>query len=219
LKYIRSDVIEPPAKMRWHRLLPHRQTWAFALGKFITDPVWWFYLFWIPDFLERTQGLDITHLGMPILIIYVIADTGSVAGGWLSSALLHRGWDANAARKIALLVCACAVVPVVFVLKVHSMWGVILLLGLATAAHQGFSANLFTLPSDMFPSKAIASVVGIGGMLGAIGGMFFAKMIGYLLQVTHSYAIPFAIAGSVYFIAVAVIHLLVPKLEPARLDI
>jgi ACS family hexuronate transporter-like MFS transporter len=219
LKYIRSDVIEPPAKMRWHRLLPHRQTWAFALGKFITDPVWWFYLFWIPDFLERTQGLDITHLGMPILIIYVIADTGSVAGGWLSSALLHRGWDTNAARKTALLVCACAVVPVVFVLKVHSMWGVILLLGLATAAHQGFSANLFTLPSDMFPSKAIASVVGIGGMLGAIGGMFFAKMIGYLLQVTHSYAIPFAIAGSVYFIAVAVIHLLVPKLEPARLDI
>jgi ACS family hexuronate transporter-like MFS transporter len=156
---------------------------------------------------------------MPILIIYVIADTGSVAGGWLSSALLHRGWDTNAARKTALLVCACAVVPVVFVLKVHSMWGVILLLGLATAAHQGFSANLFTLPSDMFPSKAIASVVGIGGMLGAIGGMFFAKMIGYLLQVTHSYAIPFAIAGSVYFIAVAVIHLLVPKLEPARLDV
>ncbi len=219
LRYIRSDVIEPPAKIRWLKLLPHRQTWAFALGKFITDPVWWFYLFWIPDFLQRTHGLDITHLGLPILIIYVIADTGSVAGGWLSSMLLGRGWSANAARKTALIVCAFAVVPVIFVLKVHSMTGVILLLGLATAAHQGFSANMFTLPSDMFPSKAVASVVGIGGMLGAIGGMLFAKLIGYLLQVTHSYAIPFAIAGSVYFIAVGVVHLLAPKLEVARLDV
>jgi ACS family hexuronate transporter-like MFS transporter len=219
LKYIRSDAIEPPAKIRWLKLLPHRQTWAFALGKFISDPVWWFYLFWIPDFLQRTQHLDILHLGLPILVIYVIADTGSVAGGWLSSTLLHRGWSTNASRKTALLVCACAVTPILFVLKVHSMWGVVLLLGLATAAHQGFSANLFTLPSDMFPSKAVASVVGIGGMMGGIGGMLFAKLIGYLLQATNSYAIPFAIAGSVYFIALAIVHLLAPKLEVVNLKV
>jgi len=124
---------------------------------------------------------------LPILIVYVIADIGSVAGGWLSSTLLHRGWSVNPARKTALLVCALAVTPIIFVLKVHSIWGVILLLGLATAAHQGFSANLFTLPSDMFPSKAVASVVGIGGMMGGIGGVLFAKFIGYVLQLTGSY--------------------------------
>jgi len=219
LRYIRSDVIEPPAKIRWLKLLPHRQTWAFALGKFMIDPVWWFYLFWIPDFLQRTHGLNIKQLGLPILIVYVIADIGSVAGGWLSSTLLHRGWSVNPARKTALLVCALAVTPIIFVLKVHSIWGVILLLGLATAAHQGFSANLFTLPSDMFPSKAVASVVGIGGMMGGIGGVLFAKFIGYVLQLTGSYAIPFALAGSVYFIALGIVHLLAPKLEIVHLDV
>jgi ACS family hexuronate transporter-like MFS transporter len=218
LRYIRSDAIEPPTKVPWLRLLPHRQTWAFALGKFLTDPVWWFYLFWIPDFLHRTQGLNILQLGLPVLVIYVIADAGSVAGGWLSSSLIGRGWSVNAGRKTALLVCAIAVLPIFIVLKVHSVWEVVLLLGLATAAHQGFSANLFTLPSDTFPTKAVASVVGIGGMAGAVGGMLFAKIIGYFLQVTGSYTVPFAIVGTAYLIALGVIHLLVPKLESAQLD-
>jgi ACS family hexuronate transporter-like MFS transporter len=219
LNYIRSDAIPPPAKIRWIKLLPHRQTWAFALGKFISDPVWWFFLFWTPGFLQRTHNLDITHVAWPIFIIYTIADIGSVAGGWLSSALLNRGWSPNAARKTSMLVCAFAITPVIFVIKVHSIWGVVLLLGLAGAAHQGFSANLFTLPSDMFPSKAVASVVGIGGMAGGIGGVLFAKLIGYLLQATNSYAIPFAIAGSVYFIALAIVHLLAPKLEVVNLKV
>ena len=219
LKYIRSDVIPQPTKVRWLSLFPHRQTWAFALGKFVSDPVWWFYLFWTPGFLQRTHNLDITHVAWPIFLIYMIADIGSVGGGWLSSALLSRGWSTNAARKTALLACAVAVTPVIFVIKVQSIWGVILLLGLAGAAHQGFSANLLTLPSDMFPNKAVASVVGIGGMMGAIGGMLFAKIIGYLLQVTHSYAVPFAIAGSIYFIALGLVHLLAPKLEVAELEV
>ena len=219
LKYIRNDTIPQPTKVRWLKLFPHRQTWAFALGKFVSDPVWWFYLFWTPGFLQRTHNLDITHVAWPIFLIYMIADIGSVGGGWLSSALLSRGWSTNAARKTALLVCAVAVVPVIFVIKVHSIWGVILLLGLAGAAHQGFSANLLTLPSDMFPNKAVASVVGIGGMMGAIGGIIFAKLIGYLLQVTHSYAVPFAIAGSIYFISLGLVHLLAPKLEVAKLEI
>src|SRR6266496_1820319 len=218
LNYIRSDAIDPPAKIRWLKLLPHRQTWAFALGKFITDPVWWFYLFWIPDFLHRTHGLAIMQLGLPVLVIYVIADAGSVAGGWLSSTLIQHGWSVNAGRKTAMLVCALAVLPIFIVPKVHSVWEVVLLLGLATAAHQGFSANLFTLPSDMFPRKAVASVVGIGGMAGAVGGMLFAKIIGYFLQLTGRYAVPFAIAGSAYLVGLGIIHILVPKLESARLD-
>jgi MFS transporter, ACS family, aldohexuronate transporter len=217
LEYIRSDPSDAGGKIRWLKLIPHRQTWAFAIGKLIIDPIWWFYLFWIPDFLETRFHLDLRHLSLPILVIYVLADGGSVAGGWLSSALIRRGYSANAARKLAMLVCAVCVVPIVFTPRVGSAWTAVLLLGLATAAHQGFSANLFTLPSDTFPRKAIASVVGIGGMMGAVGGMFSAEVVGYLLQVTHSYVIPFVMAGVAYLVAVAVIHALSPRLEMANI--
>jgi len=155
---------------------------------------------------------------LPILVIYVIADTGSVAGGWLSSALLSRGKSVNMARKVAMLVCALCVIPIIFASDVKSAWGVVLLLGLATAAHQGFSANLFTLPSDMFPSKAVGSVVGIGGMAGSIGGMLIAVIVSHLLQWTGSYRIPFLIAGSAYLVALGVIQLLSPKLEGPRIE-
>ena len=217
LKYIRSDPTPSPAKVPWLTLLPHRQTWAFAVGKFITDPIWWFFLFWIPDFLKRQHGLDLYHAGLPILVIYAIGDAGSVGGGWLSSFLIHRGKSVNFARKTALLVCALSVVPIIFAPGVHSTWGAILLLGLAAAAHQGFSANLFTLPSDTFPSKAVASVVGIGGMAGAIGGMIIAVIVSHLLQWTGSYTIPFLIAGFAYMVALGVIQFLAPKLETARI--
>jgi ACS family hexuronate transporter-like MFS transporter len=217
LKYIRSDPTPSPDKVPWLTLLPHRQTWAFALGKFITDPIWWFFLFWIPDFLKRQHGLDLYHAGLPILVIYAIGDAGSVGGGWLSSFLIHRGKSVNFARKTALLVCALSVVPIIFAPGLHSTWGAILLLGLAAAAHQGFSANLFTLPSDTFPSKAVASVVGIGGMAGAIGGMMIAVIVSHLLQWTGSYTIPFFIAGFAYIVALGVIQFLTPKLETARI--
>jgi MFS transporter, ACS family, aldohexuronate transporter len=217
LQYIRSDPADPPARLSWWSLLEHRQTWAFTLGKFIIDPVWWFYLFWVPGFLQARHGLALLQIGLPIVVIYLMADVGSVAGGWISSSLIRRGHTANFSRKTAMLICAIAVVPIVFAANVASTWSAVFLIGLAAAAHQGFSCNLFTLPSDMFPGKAVASVVGIGGMAGAIGGMLIAKVVGYILQWTGSYAIPFAIAGSAYLIALAVLHLISPKLEPVQL--
>jgi ACS family hexuronate transporter-like MFS transporter len=218
LEYICSDPVPATTRVRWLKLLGHRQTWAFILGKFITDPVWWFYLFWIPDFLQREHGLALLHIGMPILVIYIIADAGSVAGGWLSSAFIRHGRSVNAGRKLAMLACAISVIPVVFVPKVASLWGAVLIIGIAAAAHQGFSCNLMTLPSDMFPQNGVASVAGIGGTAGAIGGMMIAKLVAYLLQKTHSYAVPFLLAGSAYLIGLAIVHILVPRLEPAQLD-
>jgi len=219
LQFICSDPITPPVRVGWFKLLTHRQTWAFVLAKFITDPVWWFYLFWIPDFLQREHGLALLSIGMPIVVIYVIADGGSIAGGWLSSALIRHGWSVNASRKLAMLICAVSVVPVVFVPKVASMWGAVLIIGVAAAAHQGFSCNLFTLSSDMFPGTMVASVVGIGGTAGAIGGMLIAKVVAYFLQRTHSYAIPFFLAGSAYLIALVIIQFLAPQLRPVQFDL
>src|SRR3984893_3700037 len=218
LAYIKSDPPDSSEKPGWRRLLPHRQTWAFAGGKFLTDPIWWFYLFWIPDFLQRQHGLQLTQIGFPIVVIYVLSDIGSVAGGWFSSALIERGASVNAARKTAMLVCALCVLPIVFADRVARLWTAALLIGLHAAAHQGFSANLFTLPSDMFPSRAVGSVVGIGGMAGAIGGMLIAKIVGYALQWTGSYRVPFLIAGGAYLLALGVIQLFAPRLEQAHLD-
>ena len=217
LDYIRSDPQEPAGKTKWVRLFPLRQTWAFAMGKFLTDPVWWFYLFWVPGFLQSKHGLALTGIGIPIMVIYLISDVGSVAGGWLSSSLIKRGRSVNAARKIAMLICAVGVLPVVFAYRVESTLSAVLLIGLAAACHQGFSANLYTLTSDMFPVRAVGSVTGIGGMAGAIGGWLMAKVVGHVLQWTGSYMIPFAMAGSGYLLALIVIHALTPRLEPAKI--
>jgi MFS transporter, ACS family, hexuronate transporter len=218
LAYIRSDGPRVPAqRVPWVKLLKFRQTWAFALGKFLTDPVWWFYLFWIPDFLQRKHGLALMQVGLPILVIYLIADAGSVLGGWMSSAIIARGGTVNFARKIPLLICAIAVIPIVFVSRVQGTWNAVFLIGLAAAAHQGFSANLLTVPSDMFPQNAVGSVVGFGGMAGAASGMIVAKVVSYILQWTHSYAIPFVLAGVAYLVALVVIQALAPKLEPVAI--
>jgi len=217
LDYIRSDPQEPAGKTKWVRLFPLRQTWAFAMGKFLTDPVWWFYLFWVPGFLQSKHGLALTGIGIPIMAIYLISDVGSVAGGWLSSSLIKRGRSVNAARKIAMLICAVGVLPVVFTYRVESTLSAVLLIGLAAACHQGFSANLYTLTSDMFPVRAVGSVTGIGGMAGAIGGWLMAKVVGHVLQWTGSYMIPFAMAGSGYLLALIVIHALTPRLKPAKI--
>lgn len=219
LDYISSGLTEPTGKIGWATLIPMRQTWAFVLGKFLTDPVWWFYLFWVPGFLQSKHGLALTGLGIPVMVIYVISDVGSVAGGWLSSSLIKRGRSVNAARKIAMLICAIGVIPVVFAYRVESTWSAVFLIGLAAACHQGFSANLFTLTSDMFPARAVGSVVGIGGMAGAIGGFFIATVVGHVLQWTGSYMIPFVIAGAAYLLALAAIHALAPRLDPARIDV
>jgi len=219
LAHISSDPPDPPTKrIPWARLIRHRQTWSFAAAKFLTDPIWWMYLFWLPDFFSRNYGLSLLQLGPPIIVIYIVADVGSVGGGWLSSVLIRRGWTVNASRKTAMLTCALVVVPIVAAARVQSMWSAVALISLATAAHQGWSANLFTLASDMFPRQAVGSVVGLGGMAGAIGGMLIAKVTGYMLEWTGSYTVVLMMAGFAYLTALGVVQLLTPKLEPARLD-
>ncbi len=217
LAHIQSDPPESTEEIRWSRLLPHPQLWAFALGKFLTDPIWWLYLFWVPDFLQKNHGLTLTKIGAPLVVIYLVADVGSIGGGWLSSHFLKRGWTPNAARKTAMLICALAVVPIMFAAQTTNLWVAVALVSLAAAAHQGWSANLFTLTSDMFPKQAVGSVVGIGGMAGAIGGMLIALIVGEILQKTGSYAPIFIIAGSAYLVALLIIHLLAPRLELAKL--
>jgi ACS family hexuronate transporter-like MFS transporter len=218
LAYIHSDPPDKATPLAWSAVFPHRQTWAFAIGKFLTDPIWWLYLFWIPDFFHRQYGLNLTQLGPPVIVIYLIADIGSIGGGWLSSAMLKRGWSVNAARKLTMLACALCVVPVIFAAQVSSLWGAVFLVSIAAAAHQGWSANIFTLASDMFPRRAVGSVVGIGGMAGAVGGMAISLVVGEVLQRTGSYLPVFFIAGFAYLFALLIIHLLVPTLKPATLD-
>jgi ACS family hexuronate transporter-like MFS transporter len=217
LAYIESDPQPAQARIPWLRLIPHRQTWAFLLGKFMTDPIWWFFLFWLPKFLNERYGLSLSELGPPLVAIYVVSDIGSVSGGWLSSSLIKRGWTVNRARKTAMLICALSVLPIVVAASVSSLWTAVALIGLATAAHQGWSANLYTLTSDMFPQHAVASVVGIGGFGGAVGGMLIAAFTGFLLQWTGSYVPVFVLAGCAYLAALAVIHALVPRLEATQL--
>jgi MFS transporter, ACS family, aldohexuronate transporter len=213
LQYIQSDPPDPQIRIPWKQLLRYRGTWAFAAGKLLTDPAWWFYLYWIPSFLNKNYDITLSQIGVPLIIIYVMADVGSIGGGWLSSAFIKRGWSLNKGRKTAMLMCALCVTPIVFASQVSSVWTAVALLSLATAAHQGWSANLFTMVSDMFPRKAVGSVVGIGGMAGAIGGMLIATAAGLILQFTGSYMILFVIAGSVYLLALVIIHFLVPRID------
>ncbi len=217
LSYIRSDPGETTASFGWVKLLGYRETWAFAIGKFLTDPIWWLYLFWVPDFLYRTYHVDLVGMTLPLIVIYNAATIGSVGGGWLSSALIKRGWTVNRSRKTAMLVCALGAVPIIFAAHASSLWIAVLILSLATAAHQGWSANIFTTASDVFPRSATATIVGIGGMMGAIGGMFIAKVVGYVLQWTGSYYSVFLLAGFAYLFALLVFQLLAPRLEPIEI--
>jgi MFS transporter, ACS family, hexuronate transporter len=218
LNYIQSDPPDPPAKIRWMSLLKYRQTWAFAIGKFLTDPVWWFYLYWVPKFLYSKHGITLDKIGLPLVVIYLMADVGSVGGGWLSSFFIKRGWTVNKGRKVAMLICAVAVTPIILASQVSDLWMAVALLSLATAAHQGWSANLFTTTSDVFPRKAIGSVVGLGGMAGAIGGMVISYIAGMILEFTGSYIVLFIICGSIYLVAFVIIHMLVPKLETVEME-
>lgn len=214
LAHIESDPPDPAGKMPLLTVLRMRQTWAYAIGKFLIDPVWWMFLFWLPDFLSRSRGLDLKSFGIPIVAVYLASDVGSVAGGWLSSRLLAQGRSLASARKTAMLVCALCALPVVFAAKVEGLWSAVAIICLATAAHQGFSANLYTLPGDVFPRSAVATVIGIGGMLGGFGGMLFAQYVGQVLQTVGNYTPIFAVCGSVYLLALLVVHWLAPGYEP-----
>jgi ACS family hexuronate transporter-like MFS transporter len=219
LEYIRSDQATVEAvKIRWAELLRHRQTWAFALGKGMTDPIWWFYLFWLPKFLDARFGLKLSQLIAPLVVIYLIADFGSIFGGWLSGALIKRGWTVNAGRKTTMLIAATLIVPTIFAPRVGSMWAAVAIVGVAAASHQWWSANVFTLSSDMFPRQAVGSVVGIGGFMGAVTGFGFQRLTGWILQHNGSNYTPvFLMCGFAYLAALLVIHLLAPRLEKARL--
>lgn len=218
LAHIQSDPPDAPGGVRWVQLVRFRQAWAFALGKFLTDSIWWFYLFWFPLFMNDRFGVDLKSIGLPMITVYLLADVGSVAGGWFSSSLLGRGWTVNAARKTAMLACALCILPVALAPHVEGQWVAVWLIGLAAAAHQGFSANIFTTTSDMFPRKAVGSVVGIGGFAGAMGGVVMNWGAGWVKQNTGNYEIMFLIAGFAYLVALLVMHLLVPRLEPARME-
>jgi ACS family hexuronate transporter-like MFS transporter len=218
LAYIRQDAVDPPVKVKglWLKLLAKRETWAFALGKFFIDPIWWFYLFWLPSYLHDKYHLDLVGFGVPIAAIYLLSDAGSVAGGWLSGRLMRSGASANKARKLTMLICAFAILPVVFSQYITSLWVNVLIIGIAAAGHQAFSANVYTLPSDTYPRYAVGSVIGIGGTLGALGGMLFSMYIGKILDSLGTYAPIFAVAGGSYFVALLAIHLLSPRLARAE---
>jgi len=216
LAYINSDS-EPESteKIAWAKVLPKRQTWAFATAK-ITDAVWWFYLFWGAKYLTSTFGINIHDIGIPFLIMYVLADGGSIGGGWLSGYFMNKGWVVNKARKITLLICALVVLPVCYVAFTENQWVAIVLIGIAAAGHQAWSANIFTLVSDVFPKKAVASVTGIGGMIGAVAGIVSDKALGRVLDSAGNtgYFWAFLIAGSCYLIILGIVHLMMPKMTP-----
>jgi ACS family hexuronate transporter-like MFS transporter len=215
LAFIRSDPDDAPRPVAWLRLLRHRQTWAFAIGKFLTDPIWWFYLYWLPKFLDTRYGIKLGQLAAPLIVIYLLADVGSVFGGWLSGAMIARGASVNVGRKTAMLVAALLIVPTAFAPAASSMWLAVVIVGVAAAAHQWWSANIFTMSSDMFPRAAVGSIVGIGGFAGAAGGVLFQRATGWVLQHNGSNYTPiFAVCGLAYVTALAVVHLLAPRLEP-----
>ena len=204
---------QPAAEMPYRTLLRLRPAWAFSIGKLLTDPVWWFYLFWIPGFLNRSYGLEVARMGPPLVCIYLAADAGSILGGALPGRLVSLGWTLNGARKASMLVCALAVTPVSVLFVVHSLWPAVALISLAAGAHQGWSANLYTLVSDTFPRSTVGSVVGLGGLAGAIGGMLVAPTVGYWLDFSKgAYEPLFLGAGSAYLLALGCIQLLVPRI-------
>ena len=227
LAYIEQDGEDPAGEpLTWGQALRQRQAWYFIAGKFFTDPVWYLFLFWLPDFFSRTQGLELfpkgdagilATIGPALILVYLLADVGSIAGGWFSSHLIKRGWSVNAARKTTLLTAALCALPLVSVASIDNTLVVVALIGLGTAGHQAFSSNIFAMISDLYPRRAIATVAGMGGLAGSIGGILIAQATGWTLELTGSYVPIVIYAGLGYLIALAVIHLLVPRMDPAPL--
>ena len=220
LAHIRSDPDNSlGASVPWHRLLGYRQTWAFVTGKLLADPVWWFYLYWFPKFLDTRHGIKLAQVALPLIVVYLVADVGSVGGGWLSSALIKRGFTVNRARKTAMLAMALLIVPTALAPLAPSMWTAVIIVSIAAAAHQAWSANVYTLTSDMFPRSVVASVTGIGGFAGAMGGVVFQRATGRILQANgNDYTPIFAMCAFAYVLAWIIIHLLVPRMQPIRLN-
>lgn len=218
---------EAEPKITWGKLLTFRQTWAFVLGKFLTDPVWWFYLFWLPDFLNKEYSLSGTDVALPVALVYTLSSIGSIGGGWVPLNFIRRGWPAFRARKTSMLLIAFFVLPIVFAQELGqvNMWLAVLIIGIAAAAHQAWSANIFTTVSDMFPKRAVASVTGIGGMAGGLGGILLSALVQKQMfvyyesinQLETAYFIMFLICGGAYLCAWLLMHLLVPKMKPINI--
>ena len=220
LDWSRGEVVVAPAgpPIPWWQLLRYRQAWAFVLGKLLTDCVWWFYLFWLPGYFSTRFKLDLSHIGLPLIVVYVCSTIGSVFGGWLPKGYVRLGLALKSARLAAMLTCACLVVPIVFAGGLNSIWAAVALLCVATSAHQGWSANIFTTVSDMFPAEFVGTVVSFGQVGGALGGAIFAQVAGHILQFTGSYAPLFVFCGFAYLIALALLRTLAPGLKRAALE-
>lgn len=217
LALIESDGKEELEKQAslWE-IIKTRKVWAIAIGKFLTDPIWWFFLYWLPKFLNTTYGLQLDKIGLPLITAYLIADVGSIGGGWLSSKFIKMGWTINAARKTTLLICALMVIPIYWASGISDVWPAMLLIGLGMAAHTGWSANMYTMATDFFPKQDVGTVVGFIGMAGAIGGMLMASATGHLLEATGSYKGIFIIAASAYSLALLIIQILVPNIDSVK---
>ena len=219
LAWIEHDPPEQIARIGWGRIVTKREAWAFATAKFLTDPVWFLMLFWLPKYFSTTYHVDLKVVLLPMIIMYLLSDVGSIAGGWVSSKLIQRGRSVNFARKATMLGAGCCVLPLLFVTGLANMWLAVLLIGIALAGHQAFSSTLLSIPPDMFPKRAVGSVIGLGGFMGGIGGMIMAKSTGLVLDATGgNYTLIFAVCTTVYFLAVLAIHLLSPRLAPVTVE-
>ncbi|MGO9246297.1 MAG: MFS transporter [Verrucomicrobiia bacterium] len=218
LAYIQGETVEPTVKIPWRRLFPHKQTWAYATAKLMTDCFWWFYLFGSPDFFNKKFHLKPEDREYQIMLIYVVASVGSIAGGWIAGAFMKRGWTTNKARKITLLICAACVVPVVFSTTTDNKWVAAVLITIAASAHQAWSANVFSLAGDMFPKRLVGSVTGLGGTFGAIGGLVLFFVTGKVLKHTGNYFPVFLMGSVAYLLALLIVHILVPNLEVADIE-
>ncbi len=219
LAHIQQDPVEALSeKVPFWKVVSKKETWVYALIKFMIDPIWWLYLFWLPDYFHKNYGLDLSSFGLPLVAIYLMSDVGSVLGGWMSSAMVKRGVSVNVSRKSTFFLFALFAVPMFYVHNVHDLWPAVFMIGLATAGHQAFSCNIYTFPSDIFPRQAVGTVLGIGGAAGAVGGMLMSQVVGKILEVTKDaghpadgYTIIFAVAAFTYLTAFVLVHLLTPR--------
>jgi ACS family hexuronate transporter-like MFS transporter len=218
LAWIEADPVEKPRPVKWRALFGYRQTWAYMMGRFLIDPVWWTFLFWLPDFFNKQFGVKMLDFGPPLIAVYILADIGSVLGGWTSSRFIGRGWSVNRSRKTAMFMAALCAVPIAMAPNAPGLWTAVALVGLACAGHQGFSANLYALPGDTMPRWMTGSVVGLGGLSGALGGMLMAKFAGAILESVGSYEPIFVVASCAYLVALGVIHLILPRYQVADPD-
>jgi ACS family hexuronate transporter-like MFS transporter len=217
LAYIQQDGVEKTEKVPWLKLLKYRETLTVCLLKFFTDPVWWFFLFWLPKFLNTNHGISILDLGAPLITIYLVSDFGSIAGGWFSSYLIKKGKSADFARKTTILIAAICALPIAYASRTEDLWVAVALISLGTAAHQACSANIFTIVSDIYPKKAVGSVIGLIGMAGAIGGVLVAQIVGWMLEMTNSYMLIFTIFSLMYLIAWIILKIGIPQIKQIEL--